>query len=364
MPSIHLNIQTESEEVKQPILRFVLSAIVFLFFTHYLFSQTYLSNYTRHTVNINTVQVFAGSASVKFFSIKSDILRVDYLPDSTSQSDSSFVVIKSTDGIMPTITETDSSLTIDFAEIAIRCKKYPIRFSFYSSMNKLLLSEPLSGGLATNGKQRIARFNLATNDHFYGTGERGTKLDKRGLDFDSYNVAIGGYQNALPNMNANIPFLASSNRYALYFDNTYRGHYDLGKTNSSIFTYTADCGELTYYLIAQETVSEQLEKYTWLTGRQPLPPKWALGFIQSKYGYRNETEARSMIQTMREKEIPCDAIILDLYWFQHMGDISWNTSAFPDPFGMMSDFLNQGIKTIVITEPYIIEPSSNYSMAA
>ncbi|MBI5214226.1 MAG: DUF5110 domain-containing protein [Ignavibacteriae bacterium] len=350
--------------MKQPILRFALSSIFLLFFTSFLYSQTYLSNYTRYTVNNNTVQVFAGSASVKFFSIKSYILRVEYLPDSTSQSDSSFVVIKSTVGIVPTITETDSLLTIDLAEIIIQCKKYPLRFSFYNSMNKLLLSEPASGGLSRQGEKRIAGFNLTTNDHFYGTGERGTQLDKRGLSFESYNVAIGGYQNALPNMNANIPFLATSNGYALYFDNTYRGHYDLGKTNSSIFTYTADGGELTYYLIAKETVSRQLDKFTWLTGNQPLPPKWALGFIQSKYGYRNETEARSMIQTMRDKQIPCDAIILDLYWFQHMGDISWKSSAFPNPFQMMSDFLGQGIKTIVITEPYIIEPSSNYSAAA
>ncbi len=312
-----------------------------------------------------SINYVTNTSKVRFTFYSSDIVRVDFLPTYSTQTESSLVIIQQADNSLQLSSlSTDSTIGIQSTSLKIVCSKRPLRISFYTLSNKLLLSEPVSGGLGTNGDKRIARFNLSTNEHFYGTGERGTQLDKRGLAFDSYNVAIGGYTNALPNMNANIPFLASSDGYGLYFDNTYRGSYDLGKSNSSIFTYTADGGELTYYFIAGETIQEQLEKYTWLTGRQPIPPKWALGFIQSKYGYRNETEARSMIQTMRQKQIPCDAIILDLYWFQHMGDISWNASAFPNPFGMMSDFLNQGIKTIVITEPYIIEPSSNYSAAA
>ncbi|MBI3194438.1 MAG: DUF4968 domain-containing protein [Ignavibacteriae bacterium] len=351
--------------MKHVILEVALSVLFLLYSASTLISQTYLGNYISTLSYDSVIILNTETSAVRLIFYQPDIVRIDLLPTPTTQPDSSFVVIQNPSiSFSINVGGSDSSIEISTSSLKIICQLQPLRFSFYNSSNKLLLSEPFSGGLATHGDKRIARFNLLSGDHFYGTGERGTQLDKRGLAFDSYNTAIGGYQNALPNMNANIPFLASSNGYALYFDNTYRGHYDLGKTNSSVFTYTADGGELTYYLIVSETISEQLEKYTWLTGRQPLPPKWALGFIQSKYGYRNEGEARSMVQTMRQKQIPCDAIILDLYWFQHMGDISWNTSAFPNPFGMMSDFLNQGIKTIVITEPYIIEPSINYSAAA
>lgn len=328
-------------------------------------AQTYLSNYTHHTVSGNAIQVFAGASSVRFMFYKSDIVRVDYLPDSTSQPDSSFVVIMDTSaGYSPTLIETDSTVEVSSTQVKIVCTKNPVRLSFYSSNNVLLLSEPQSGGLSKFGAQRRATFTLQPDEHFYGTGERGTNLDKRGLAFDSYNVAIGGYSTPLPNMAANIPFLASSKGYGLYFDNTFRGRYDLGYSSSTKFYYNAYGGELTFYLIAQNSIPELIAHYTALTGRQPMPPKWALGFIQSKYGYRDETEARTMIQTMRQKQIPCDAIILDLYWFNSMGDISWKLSAWPQPFQMMSDFLSLGIKTIVITEPYIIQYSTNYGPAA
>jgi alpha-glucosidase (family GH31 glycosyl hydrolase) len=135
---------------------------------------------------------------------------------------------------------------------------------------------------------------------------------------------------------------------------------DLGAGDPSSFFYYIEGGELSYFFMAAPDVPAQIERYTWLTGRQPLPPKWALGYLQSKFGYRNRTEAEDMISTMRSKGIPADAIILDLYWFWNMGDLEWNTVAFPDPAGMMGDFLADGFKTIVITEPYFTYYSTNY----
>src|SRR3990172_3822374 len=70
-----------------------------------------------------------------------------------------------------------------------------------------------------------------------------------------------------------------------------------------------------------------------------------------------------MVQTMRQKQIPCDAMVLDLYWFNAMGDISWKPVSWPNPFHMMDSLLAQGIKTIVITEPYIVQHSINFPEA-
>jgi len=113
-------------------------------------------------------------------------------------------------------------------------------------------------------------------------------------------------------------------------------------------------------------LKEILSKYTWLTGRQPLPPRWALGYLQSKYGYRDENEARSIVTTMREKGIPCDAIILDLYWYGSanlMGNLIWSYAQWPDPATMINDFKAIGIKTILIEEPYITQQSINFQDA-
>ncbi len=330
----------------------------------HLHGQVFLGKYTGNTRKGKTVTINADTSALQFTFYMPDILRVDFLPSPSTKCDSSFVVVRDTIENVPiSLVDTDSSLTISSAAIRIQCRKYPLRISFSDSAQKFRLEEPRSGGISSNQAERIVRFSLSSDEHFYGTGERGTSLDKRGQAFESYNMQIGSYSSPLPTMNLNVPFLASTKGYAIYFDNTYKGRFDLGLSDTTTFSYSATGGELTYYLISASTIQRQLEKYTWLTGRQPLPPRWAFGFIQSKNRYQNGTEARSIVTTLREKKFPCDALVLDLAWFDKMGDIGWNVSSWPDPEKMVSDFLLQGIKTIVITEPYIVETSMNYNEA-
>ena len=343
---------------------FFITVAFFLIISTNIKAQTYLGNFTSYSIQGRTVRIFADTSSIKFIFYKPDILRVDFLPSLSTKLDTSFVVIRdTTEFVNFNVIEKDSSVEIISDSIKVICQKYPLRISYYTFSGKLILNEPQEGGLETINFERNINFSFSAGTHFYGTGERGTSLDKNGQSFGSYNTQIGGYNSPLPTMNINVPFLVSNKEFAIYFEDTYPGSFDLGKENPDKFSYTANGGELSYYLIVSATIQGQLEKYTWLTGRQPLPPRWALGYIQSKYGYQNESEARQMIKTMRQKKFPCDAIVLDLYWFKHMGDISWDLSNWPNPFQMMTDFLTEGIKTIVITEPYITQNSINFSEA-
>ena len=326
--------------------------------------QTYLGNFTGYNISRNAIEIQADTASVIFIFYKTDIVRVDYHPFPTTLIDSSFVVIRDTvETISFNVSDLTDQLIIETTALKIVLEKFPLRISYQNSYSEIILSEPSAGGISNQGEERQLNFNLTTAESFYGTGERGTSLNKRGQSFYSFNSQIGGYNSPLSTMNINIPFIASTNGYALYIDNTYPGWFDFGYDDPGKYYYKAFGGELSYYLFVAETIPGQIEKYTWLTGRQPLPPKWALGYIQSKFGYRNENDARSIVQTMRQKEIPCDAIILDLYWFNQMGDIIWNFPIWPSPYQMMQDFLDEGIKTIVITEPYIVEYSTKFQTA-
>lgn len=342
----------------------LLPAVLLFSWTVCVSAQVPLGSYSGHRVSGKAVTVFAGASAVRLLFYADDLLRVDFLPDSTAEPDSTFVVIRDTMESVPvSITEDDSTLTISSPGIAAHCRKFPLRFTYRDGSGGALLREPASGGLSADGASRWAVFALHGDEHFYGTGERGTGPDLRGQVLDVWNTQVYGYHEPVATMKVNVPFLASSHGYALYFDNTWRGRFDLGGSDPGKFWYIAEGGELTFYLIAAPTLASQLERYTWLTGRQPLPPRWALGFIQSKFGYQNETEARSVIATMRQKRIPCDALVLDLYWFEHMGDLSWNAARWPSPFLMMSDFRAQGVRTIAITEPYIVQPSLNFGIA-
>ena len=79
-----------------------------------------------------------------------------------------------------------------------------------------------------------------------------------------------------------------------------------------------------------------LRTYLELTGFPPHPPRWVFGLLQSRYGYRNRAELEAIARTFRAKGLPCDALILDLFWFAQMGDLAFNSTDWPDRSEMIA----------------------------
>jgi alpha-glucosidase (family GH31 glycosyl hydrolase) len=209
------------------------------------------------------------------------------------------------------------------------------------------------------------RFRLAPGERLYGTGSRALPVDRRGYRLELYNQAHYASQNGEPNLNIALPTVLSSRGYMLFFDHHTAGYLDLGKTDKNVLEYGGEnLTSLSYFVITGRDQAEILNRYTALTGRQPLPPRWALGLIQSRFGYKTEAEMQQVATRMRRENFPLDALVLDLYWFggtTRQGDLSWHKPGFPDPVGMMSSLKKQGVKTILISEPYVMRTSRNDS---
>jgi alpha-glucosidase (family GH31 glycosyl hydrolase) len=108
--------------------------------------------------------------------------------------------------------------------------------------------------------------------------------------------------------------------------------------------------------------------YTSLTGKQPLPPRWAFGNFAMRFGYHNEKEARDTVDKFIADDIPLDGIVFDLYWFGKevkgtMGNLAWDKDSFPNPEGMIADFKAKGVQTVVITEPFVVDTSKRWQEA-
>jgi len=325
-------------------------------------AQMPMGDYTRHEVDGPAVTVVADTSALRFIAYAPDVVRIDLLPSLATRIDSSLVV----DRPAPTqrllsISDGAGELTLSTSALTIRVEKTPVRVRVEDASGRVLLSEPDAAGVTATSARRAARFVARADERYYGTGQRGLGLDLRGERLTSYNRQVYGYGGPLATMNINVPLLLSSRGYALLFDDPYPGVFDLAASDAGVVSYEAEGGELSVYVMASPTVPGLLERYTWLTGRPPLPPKWALGYLQSKYGYRNELAARAVVDRLRAEDVPADALILDLYWFNAMGDLSWDRSAFPNPAQMIADFEAQGVKTILITEPYVTERSTNFS---
>ncbi len=95
------------------------------------------------------------------------------------------------------------------------------------------------------------------------------------------------------------------------------------------------------------------QQFTALVGRTPLPPLWSLGYQQSRYSYYPEARAREIVQTLREKKIPADAIYFDIDYQQGNAPFTVNREDFPHFEKMISDFRAQGMRTILITDLHI-----------
>jgi alpha-glucosidase (family GH31 glycosyl hydrolase) len=321
-------------------------------------------NYISHQLLGEKLEVTAEGGLFEFRFFNRRTVKVEYIPESANSLDTSFTVVAQPEACNPVLSEFDNALTFATSDIEVIISKSPIRVCYVMNSDTLLAEA--TGFVSTANGGNIS-FSVEESEHFYGGGSRAIPINRRGRKLRIYNEAHYGYGNNTPTLNISIPFVVSSKGYGLFFDNRFPADLDLDSENSGRIAYTTEGGRLRYFFIGGTDFDAINMNYTFLTGRQKLPPLWALGYIQSKYGYQNEAQARAIVNSIRQNNFPLDALILDLYWFgstNDMGNLDWNFGQWPQPQQMISDFDDLGIKTILITEPYFTLNSVNYQYLA
>ena len=236
----------------------------------------------------------------------------------------------------------------------------------FISHGKAVLEE--AAGITACGGERRISFKSNDDEAYYGCGERGVGYDLKGdtmVMFNKQNYAYGKGDRT-SQMNITVPFYISSLGYGVYFDD-----YTASKLvlQNPVEYITESRTPVSYYFIASQDgdIAGVVKNYTALTGRQDLAPFWALGYITSKYGYRTQAETEGVIDTLRREGYPVDGIVLDLYWYgkeEDMGRFEWNKTQWPDHKGMLARLKNDGVKTVIISQPYVnkIGAIDNYNM--
>jgi oligosaccharide 4-alpha-D-glucosyltransferase len=289
------------------------------------------------------------------------IVKMSLFPDGAVHGDSSFVIVQPREHVSWNWQQTDTSVDIETIIPCIHVSKHPLRVHYFPQSVGL----EDENGFYWNGNERGVRLRLRSDEPIYGGGERANGLNHRGQVLESYNQIHYCYGDGEPNLNITIPFLLSPFGWGIYLDNTYPAQFDIAATTPNVLDCRTSGGDAVFYVLTGDSVFNTPYMFPRLTGFAPLPPRWAFGYLQSRFGYHSETEARVIVSEFRNRHIPLDALILDLYWFGWggMGNLNWDYSQWPNPSGMMHDFDSLGVKTILITEPYIQQTSSNYGAA-
>lgn len=193
-------------------------------------------------------------------------------------------------------------------------------------------------------------------ESFYGLGDKATHVNLKGKKVNNWCTDQYAYGKEQEPLYKAIPFFVGLHHkiaYGIFFDNTFRTHFDFCHERRNITSFWADGGEMNYYFFYGPSIPEVVLSYTDLTGKPELPPLWALGYHQSKWSYYPEKKVRDITDKFRKLRIPCDAIYLDIDYMDGYRCFTWDKEYFPDPKAMVKDLADNGFKTVVIIDPGI-----------
>lgn len=330
-----------------------------------LFTQNGIAReYVSHTLTDRDLVIVTDNERVILRPLSDHAIEVLYKKDAETPLPS-FSLIDVEAAVNTELSVHNNVLHYDLPGLKIKIQKSPFKLSYFQG-DDLLIEEEI-GHFETNTVKGF-RFSLQPDEKLMGGGQRVLGMDRRGHEFPLYNRAHYGYTTESNQMYYGLPAVMSNKHYALFFDNSAKGNLDIGHDQHDVMQFDAVAGRSAYVVVAGRSYPKVIAHLTEVTGRQPLPPRWALGNFASRFGYRTEQETRSTVESFIEKDIPLDAVVLDLYWFGpdikgHMGNLDWDQKAFPTPELMMTDFDKKGIKTILITEPFVLSSSKRWEEA-
>jgi len=304
-----------------------------------------------------------GAYQIKPYSTK--IIETSFIPKGEVYDPNSHAVVLKPEKVEFSLVESENSIHLKTSGISVEIRKNPFQI-FYFYKQEPLISE--GKGYVKTEEFETLDFNLTADEILFGGGARALGMNRRGNRLQLYNRADYGYGETSKLLNFTLPIVLSSEKYLLHFDNAPIGFLDLDSKKDNSLKYETISGRKTYQVVAGESWEDILDQYTNLTGKQPMIPRWALGNFSSRFGYHSQKEVEETIQKFKEDSIPVDAVILDLYWFGKemkgtMGNLEFERDSFPEPKKMISKLAEQGVKTILVTEPFILTTSKRWDEA-
>jgi alpha-glucosidase len=264
-------------------------------------------------------------------------------------------------------------LRVVTSDLQIEVASAPLRLTFLDSRGEWLLREPADGGMsselvASSGRRRLrACLTFSGEQHFYGLGQGGGELDRLGVTRQLWNTQLGHG----PGSDLGVPLLLSNRGYGLFFDNPGDAVVAVGRSDNGVrLVYTAETGALSWYFLMGGDLRGVMREVVELLGRPTMPPRWSLGFLQSTRHFRDTAELRQLPRTIREKRIPCDALILlssygdALGWNRGVGHLEFQPTLLPDPAPLLGEVRSQHFEVVTHEYPVLHEASPLFEEGA
>ena len=349
-----------------------LSMIMFFSCTIAALAQAPVGRFKDYAVDGSKVTVLGETGRVEITAYSETTVKVLSLPDGTTGQERRSVSVVMKPWGEFRVDELEDELLLKTDQLSVSVDKSDCSLKFYSYIGQLMLEE--ARPMDNASEEKTASFVANSRDEaFFGGGYNSKKvnIDNQPITIDN-QPHFSWNSSTFMEGNISIPFILSTQGYALFFDNQYRGAVlTPSSTEGTKFT-TRSPSPVAYYYIAPLNVvtnetypCEVVAEFTYLTGKTPMPPMWALGYMTSRYGYETQAQAEKAVEEIQKANIPIDGNVFDIQWqgpsCAWMGTLDWYAPNWPDPEGMIERLKEKGVNSIVITEPYFTSQTPHYS---
>lgn len=307
--------------------------------------------FKNYEINHNNIDIYFSNMKITLTIFENDIVKV-FIGDKYEES-------LSTNGVVGDLRKGEFIVEEDSNFVIIKGKKV---LTFVDKNTTEISFKDLEGNIINEDFQPSFKdeegnvYISKVNDclAYYGLGEKGGDLNKKGCYTENFNTDDPETDDDSITYYKTIPFyvaLKEESTYGIFFDNSFRSYFDMGKEMGDRIFFGAIGGQIQYYFIPGENIKEVVKNYTALTGRMEMPPLWSLGYQQCRFSYFSQEEVRELVKTSEEKDIPLDVVYLDIDYMDGFRVMTFKTPNFDDAAGLIGDLKEKGIRTITIIDP-------------
>lgn len=307
--------------------------------------------FKNYEINHNNIDIYFSNMKITLTIFENDIVKV-FIGDKYEESISTNGVVDNLEKGEFIVEEDSNFVIIKGTKVLTFVDKNTTEISFKDLDGNIINEDFQPSFKDEKGNVYISKVNDCLA--YYGLGEKGGDLNKKGCYTENFNTDDPENDDDSITYYKTIPFyvaLKEEATYGIFFDNSFRSYFDMGKEMGDRIFFGAIGGQIQYYFIPGENIKEVVKNYTALTGRMEMPPLWSLGYQQCRFSYFSQEEVRELVKTFEEKDIPLDVVYLDIDYMDGFRVMTFKTPNFDDAAGLISDLKEKGIRTITIIDP-------------
>lgn len=200
-------------------------------------------------------------------------------------------------------------------------------------------------------EQMTLTYRMAEHDRVYGLGENLRGINKRGWIYESKCTDDPNHMEEKRSLYAahNFFVVDGSETFGVFVDYPGIVSFDIGYTKMEELKIQASDWNLDVYVITGMDVKDIVKQFRKMIGRSYIPPLWAFGYGQSRWGYRSEDDVREVVKAYRDLQIPLDSVYLDIDYMERYKDFTLNQETFP----VFPDFVEEMKKENIHLVPII-----------